>query len=146
MTIEEAIEIMNRPFNMKHTPKEILEAHKMAIEVLEKEPCEDCISRQEAIDAVIDLCRHYTPTKSVNHPHVDFVIEALQKLPSVTQKENTGYWIDDADKIDAQFGRHTYKCSECGKYAEYFVSGTGVWWDRIKPNYCPYCGARMVSE
>ena len=61
------------------------------IKALEQEPCEDCISRQEAIDAVIDLCRHYTPTKSVNHPHVDFVIEALQELSSVTPKEKTGH-------------------------------------------------------
>lgn len=46
------------------------------------EPCEDAVSRKTAIEAVMDLCKHYTPTKSVNHPHVDFVIEVLQDLPS----------------------------------------------------------------
>ena len=61
----------------------------------------------------------------------------------ISQQSKTGKWIDEADKIDAQFGKHTYKCSKCGKYAEYFISGTEVWWDRIKPNYCPNCGAKM---
>ena len=42
----------------------------------------DLISRQAAIDAVKELCEHYTPTKSVTHPHMDFVIEELQNLPS----------------------------------------------------------------
>ena len=61
-------------------------------------------------------------------------------------KEKTGHWIDEADDVDAKFGKHTYKCSKCGKHAEYFVNGTEVWWDRIKPNFCPNCGVRMVSE
>lgn len=42
----------------------------------------DLISRQAAIDAIKELCEHYTPTKSVTHPHMDFVIEELQNLPS----------------------------------------------------------------
>jgi len=47
------------------------------------EPEEDeLISRKAAIDAVIELCKHYTPTKSVKHPHMDFVIEELKWLPS----------------------------------------------------------------
>ena len=73
--------------------------------------------------------------------------DKLSKLPSVTPKPKIGRWREDANKIDAQYGRHTYICSECGKYAEYFISGTEVWWDRIKPNFCPNCGAKMeVSE
>ena len=42
----------------------------------------DLISRQAAIDAIKELCLHYTPTKSVFHPHMDFVIEELTNLPS----------------------------------------------------------------
>ncbi len=42
----------------------------------------DCVSRQAAIEAIKELCEHYTPTKSVDHPHMNFVIEELQKLPS----------------------------------------------------------------
>lgn len=73
---------------------------------------DDCISRQEAIDAVIDLCKYYTPTKSVNHPHMDFVIEALQDLPSVTPKP-----VECDDCISRQqvldfFKDDVYVCNE----------------------------------
>ena len=42
----------------------------------------DMISRQAAVEEIKELCEHYTPTKSTTHPHVDFVIEELQQLPS----------------------------------------------------------------
>ena len=63
------------------------EAINMAISALQaqecsRHKCRDTVSRQEAIEAVMYLCKHYTPTKSVNHPHMDFVIEVLQDLPS----------------------------------------------------------------
>ena len=124
-------------------PKTIAEAEKfeqdgyecleMAIKALEQQPCEDCISRQAVIEITAETGALETQSR-------------VRELPSVTPNEKTGYWIDEADDIDAQFGKHTYKCSECNNYAEYFISGTEVWWDRIKPNFCPNCGARMVSE
>lgn len=50
----------------------------------------DLIHRQDAIDAVKELCKHYTPTKSTFHPHVDFVVELLEQLPSVQPEQG---WI-----------------------------------------------------
>lgn len=38
MTVKEAIEILSRPKSMRGAPAEILTAHAMAIEALEKEP------------------------------------------------------------------------------------------------------------
>jgi Zn finger protein HypA/HybF involved in hydrogenase expression len=38
MKREEAIEILSRPFYMARVPRDILEAHKMAIDALEQEP------------------------------------------------------------------------------------------------------------
>jgi hypothetical protein len=87
--------------------------------------CEDAVSRKAAIEAVMDLCKHYTLTKSVNHPHVDFVIEALQDLPPVTPKRKTGEWIH------SDFSHEFLYCSECGR-GRYFCS-----------NFCPNCGADM---
>ena len=37
MTEREAIEILGRPFSMQEVPKEILEAHRLAISALEKQ-------------------------------------------------------------------------------------------------------------
>lgn len=37
MTIDQAKEILSRPFDMENVPQEVLEAHRMAIEALEQE-------------------------------------------------------------------------------------------------------------
>ena len=37
MTEREAIEILSRPFSMQEVPKEILDAHRLAISALEKQ-------------------------------------------------------------------------------------------------------------
>lgn len=101
------------------------------LDYLEQESCEDAISRQAAIEAVIDLCKYYTPTKSVYHPHMDFVIEALQDLPPVTPQQKTGQWQQDLDG--------TYLCSECGSGFKEQPTLMG------KPMFawCPSCGAKM---
>ena len=57
-----------------------------------------------------------------------------------------GEWVDYADKLDAQFGRHEYICSNCGHAATNHVGGTENWWCISKPNYCPNCGAKMDGE
>lgn len=117
--------------------------------------CSDCISRQAVLE-VLKKNRYrfnisqegYCEGKVLWSENLikDDACKEIEQLPSVTPKEKIGRWREDANKIDAQFGRHTYICSECGKYAEYFISGTEVWWDRIKPNYCPNCGCRMRGD
>lgn len=99
--------------------------------------CEDAVSRKAAIEAVMDLCKHYTPTKSVNHPHVDFVIEALQDLPPVTPKRKKGKWIELSNI------NHTYKCSECGEMLVNISDGKNM----VAKNYpfC-HCGAEMEGN
>ena len=98
------------------------------------EPCEDAASRKAAIEAVIDLCKHYTPTKSVNHPHMDFVIEVLQDLPPVTPKRKKGKWIEEQRGIKVT----QYKCSECGRTV---MDDTG--YDVTKDYPFCHCGADM---
>lgn len=96
---------------------------------------DDLISRQAAIDAVKELCEHYTPTKSVTHPHIDFVIEELQNLPSAEQKKGKWkeWWSGDCALI--MTGEEMlWMCSECtAKF-----SGRSA--------YCPNCGAEMVNS
>ena len=140
MTIEEAIKIIDSAMTTYGEDAidydEVFEAKDMAIRSLEawekvKEEIEELFCEEHNIDWSINL---------------EMARIAINDLPScIPQKKKTGKWIDEADKIDTQFGRHTYKCSKCGKHAEYFVSGTGVWWDRIKPNFCPNCGSK-ISE
>ena len=97
----------------------------------------DLIDRQAAIDAIIELCQHYTPTKSVNHPHMNFVIEELENMPSEQPERKKGEWIM-TDFPDEQ----TYKCSACGEIWT-FIDGTP---EENGAFFCPSCGADMRGE
>lgn len=89
---------------------------KVAIEALEPEPCDDAISREDAI-------------KQCGFGMTSLLIaNSLRRLPSITSQPKMGRWI--FDKI---LDKHYY-CSEC--------KSMGVnYWD-----YCPSCGAKMESE
>lgn len=97
----------------------ILEAYKMAIEALEQEPCDDCVSRQ----AVFEIIRDFEYKNS----HEEMLINSrIKQLPSVTPTEKVGQW--------KPYDGSWYECSECGAIREavgYFE------------NFCPNCGAKM---
>lgn len=90
---------------------------------------DDVIYRQAAIDAEKELCLHYTPTKSVKHPHIDFVVEELERLPSVRLERKKGRWSKPFN-----MGTYNYQCSECEKLS------------RAMYDFCPNCGADMRGE
>lgn len=101
--------------------KEILEAYDMAIKALEQQPCEDCISRAEALH-ILECNKHV-------------YVEDIEELPSVTPKPIIGQWIEVIDDTDSSGRKKNwhYKCSICGNED----SGWGEF------NYCPICGAEM---
>jgi hypothetical protein len=70
----------------------INEAYNMAIEALEQKPCDDCISRQEAINCATSNEFRYK------------IVEDIKTLPSVTPKPKIGYIsIDDAMSVFDDF-------------------------------------------
>lgn len=89
---------------------------------------DDTIYRQTAIDAMKELCENYTRTTSTKHPHIDFIIEELEALPSA---QRIGRWIVDKDSTGCMYG----KCTSCGmkQYAG-------------RTKFCPNCGAKMEVE
>lgn len=103
-----------------------------AIKVLKQEPCEDCISRQ----AVNEGFKKYANSSFAYGCMWDYI----NKLPSVAPKEKTGHWVNA--KVGKLFPSNDYKCSECGNILDF----DGVNCGRGDANYCPNCGARMVSE
>lgn len=117
---------------------ELNEALDMAIKALDQEPCDNAVSRQD----VLDLAKKGV---LISNGSYKSVCKAINELPPVNPT-NTGHWIDDNEnEIDAQYGRHLYRCSKCNEYADMFIGGTEDWWDLEKPNYCPNCGRRMVE-
>lgn len=138
MTREEAIMTLRVEYSadVKNNWNEAL---KMAIKALEQEPCEDGISRAEAIDAlgydisiVSDegLDKYRSVIKEMLCKIYDVQKANIEKLPPITPKPKTGHWIRVTDKE----GHLGWKCDKCG------------WQQRFNNNFCPDCGEKMESE
>lgn len=143
MTREEALAILKEPdriganiinANDEETTRynaNSLMALEMAIRALEQEPCEDAISRAEAIRIASGYC------------HWANIPDELAKLPSVTPKQKMGRWewvqYDYIPKIG------NWHCSECRCIVVMCVSkeeegGIPLY------NFCPNCGAKMAES
>ena len=132
MTKKEAVKMLKSMMDGNaNTSYERAETIRMAIEALEGKPCEDCISRQAAIDALGEV-----------HP-LDYNAQAIkariEQLPSVQPTRVKGEWqITDAYP-------HNVYCSEC--HTKFAQTHWAVWEDGSLPrNYCPNCGADMRGE
>ena len=86
-------------------------------------PCEDTISRQDAIDALLEAYQ--------DNMDVEFI---LSKLPSAQPERKTGRWISVSADRYTTVASYVYVCSECGE--------THVG----KTRYCPNCGAEMSHD
>ena len=98
---------------------------------------EDCISRQEARNALLYKGQHNTRYKPGQTWELNLfeIEEVLNELPSVTPKQKIGHWIVDVDRWgDVVTTVNGYRCSECNAF------------NTDKDNYCPNCGARLESE
>lgn len=114
-------------------------------DILKSEPCDDCISRQAAIDAVKKNTFRLTFAEEQGcEGHVlwsakavpsDAIEGALLELPSVTPQPKTGHWNSWFTEIK---GNNTFNCMECGST---FIVEQGA----HNMNYCPNCGCRMVE-
>jgi rubrerythrin len=101
--------------------KEDVQAFKQAIKALEQQPCEDAVSRHDALNCVTGNEVRYR------------MVNDIRALPSVTPKEKTAAWVPTDEEP-----HEVYECNACG-WLLYDV-------DRTDFKYCPNCGARMVSE
>ena len=107
---------------------EQVDALEMAIKALEQEPCEDCISRQDVINAFYiqsDDEGWWTGT-------VQDVEELLNSLQSTQSKPKTGHWIAVENEEMETIG---YYCSECDLPME----------TENQTRFCPNCGCHMVE-
>ena len=109
---------------------EIANSCLMAIKALEQEPCEDCISREKAINQC-----GFGMTSLL-------IADCLRRLPSVTPQPKMGKWINKYAE-DACGERYSYwACSECGRDVGFNLANI----EDVLSEY-PYChcGAKMVE-
>lgn len=128
-----------------------IEAFDMAIEAMEGESCQDCVSRQAVFDALEKVAKLFpwrVPGKldtydSYNGAWNDAIGRAemeIEGLPPVNPQK-TGHWIKWYETIDTDICTNYIphcKCSECGK--EYDPHSSQF----IK--FCNECGAKMEEE
>lgn len=101
----------------------------------------DLISRQDAIDAVLELS-----DKLANEMlFIDAIVDEIENLPSAEPERKKGRWIEiswsepDPNVCFTSYAFQSAKCSICGKYLtipylhslDYFP-------------YCPNCGTEMT--
>ena len=97
---------------------------KLETQIVEQEPCEDCISRH-AVEEITWEEPNYTDALNV----LAEVRDKVRALPPVTPQQKVGHWI----KIKPYpLQMHDYECSECGHET-----------DDNTENYCSECGAKM---
>lgn len=106
---------------------EQVEALDLAIEALQGDT--DCISRQDAIEALMGHFVPQTYTGEQVEQAEKLAQKIMNKVPPVTPTERTGEW------------KHTMTyypyCSECEWFPEEDEMTHGHY------NYCPNCGAKM---
>lgn len=99
----------------------------MVIKELEQKPCEDAISRSDAIRVASGYC------------HWSNIPKELEKLPSVST-EKVGCWVEIDDEP-----HEVWECDHCG----FVIDGSGC----VDPyeyrdiyKYCPNCGCFMKGD
>lgn len=88
MTKEEALNIMSQMIKDEEgfLSDNTVEAHKMAIQALSQEPCDDAISRQAVMDALCDKCELFHKNGEQTCLTKCESYHFLATLPSVTKK------------------------------------------------------------
>ena len=99
------------------------------IEVLEQEPCEDCISRQAAIDAIEEDKRNGNDSCFASNYDAQCFKQIIKELPPVKPEQKMGRWVEHFDESGKW-----YECDQCHT----------DWGGAV--NYCPNCGAKMEGE
>lgn len=91
-------------------------------------PCEDCISREEAINKIKEYFHDdYYQRTSIQDCRDCLIEDVISKLPGV-HPTKTGHWIDTGSGQE---------CSECGEIQ--------YGYDNFR-FYCANCGAKIESE
>ena len=134
MTKSEAITILQRNRDiLGQYGGEEAEALDIAIQALESQPCEDCVSRADMLETFSELFDIWD-----DYPNMikEFgkTYDKLNDLPSVTPQKK-GKWIK-YDFLEDD-GEWEYQCSNC-KYSLINYSDVMC--------YCPNCGADMRGD
>ena len=152
MTREEAINILKSLkiyYNDKNEDSyvefdtEDNKALDMAIESLEQQPCEDCISRTELLSRIDAERKHLLDLKmdGAEHIVVHHARRIIEDMPSVTPQPKIGRW--EWVQYDSNPNIGNWHCSECRTIIPHMpenANNTPIY------KWCPNCGAKMEAQ
>jgi hypothetical protein len=110
-----------------------------AIKELEQEPCDDAISREDALEAILirvpDFCGGDEGGNLIGRNET---ASYIRNLPSVTPKLKTGHWFYD-ESIE------NWRCSECKETPKTmgYCGSANFMVEHFK--FCNHCGAKMIE-
>lgn len=130
---EDWYDVPSDEMTLEQARQAVKDLRKKLSEYLEQEPCEDAVSRQEALNIVHKYFEHYLQLND------DICLDGLRSLPSVTPKEKTGHWkpIEYDGYADGYPVWDVWECSKCG------LEHNGD--KESLTAFCPDCGAKMVE-
>lgn len=139
MTIEKIIDLLK---NLKyHVHDETVIKLQMAIEFLEQleqEPCEDVVSRQQALKELKESAEHHA-----NDSREEALLrrdrDIIRALPPVTPTRENTKWVIKATGFPPE---PMTVCAKCGFEKDFNIRAVG--YDKIK--YCPNCGRKFAEN
>ncbi len=110
----------------------------MAIEALEQEPCEDCISRKAVLEYI-----EGSEAELGHSTENELVCQDIKEFPPVTPQPKIGKWEWVQYDCNPKIGN--WHCSECRSIVIECVSKKEKGSIPLY-RYCPQCGAKMEVE
>lgn len=118
-----------------------IQALEMAIEALQTESCEDCISRQAVLIEIEKVCfgKDFVKFRIDNGSNGtrDYIIKYVENMPSIQPTQRTGKWEIHFILNERYLPKFTQICicKRCGGKL-YRYEGQDI-------SFCPSCGAKM---
>jgi len=120
MTIEELRDYVEILHSQDEISYDVYSGLIDGIDTLEQETCEDCISRENTLKAIIEQLGIRNENYLI--PSEETLYKVVKSMPSVNLHPKTGQWINNQNG--------TFECDQCGcKHS--------------KSRFCPDCGAKM---
>jgi len=139
MTREEAIDLLDNLIGMveDNHNSDYDTALQMGIKALEQEPCDDCISRDMALEKMAD---YVASGYAVSAEDFEEYSRIICQLPPVTPQSKMGHWEWVQYDYNPKLGN--WHCSECHCVVLECVDKEAEG-DIPLYKYCPQCGAKM---
>jgi len=145
MTINEAIiQLRIGPGINEDVSEEYNEAVDIAIEALEAQPSEDCISRKAVLDG---LHRYFAEGFNEDRWwNSTYVLDTISKAPSVTPQPNEcKYCHEDPDGYVKPLEKNCHAYIGFGMHGWVIELEAKGWRGKAPIKFCPMCGRRLTN-